>query len=243
MPFKYAFAIFWVLCLGADLTTFYWTAISSNFMPTITDCQQNVNNSTLSDNSTITGTSSPIPPSIAEANSSRSISPYDIHDDFNSTPHKLSLLLRIVIMVYFLLELRTTMILEQEKKKLQFYLNFGALTMVWLVHTLIVYVISLRVDADWRLELVSGCSAAANFIGFAATTRLLWPRNPRSHLFRKHVSQETGATTDYSAERCEIDNYSTVNNEDEDDEVAEGFGGDSCNNYDGLEMRDLTNSK
>lgn len=128
-------------------------------------------------------------------------------------------------MVYFLLELRTTMILEQEQKKLQFYLHFGALSMVWFVHSLIVYVISLRVEIVWQSKLISGFSSAANFLAFAITTRLLWPRNSRSYLFRKQKRLPRSALAEENA-----DNLSPLNTD---------VGDDTTNEYDGLEMRDL----
>jgi hypothetical protein len=119
------------------------------------------------------------------------------------------------------------MILEQEKRKLQFYLNFGALTMVWFVHTVIVYIISLRVDSNWQSKLISGFSSAANFLGFAVTTRLLWPKNSNSDLFKKLKGVPRDVATD---EAFELDNFSTVYR-DEDDHMNE--------DYDGLQMRDL----
>lgn len=124
MPYKYAFATFWFICLIADLINSYWTNI------------------------------------------------------------RLSLAIRIVSMLYFLLELRKTMVLEQEQGKLQFYLHFGALSMVWFIHSVIVYAISLRVD-KWQGKLISGFSSAADFLAFAVTTRLLLPLTSRSHLFRE----------------------------------------------------------
>lgn len=150
MPFKYAFFVFWIVCLFFDLLQFYWTS----------------------------------KPDLSEIRKSISLAK-DI--EFDISPIRLSLGLRIVIMIFFLLELRATMILEQEEKKLKFYLNFGALTMVWFIHSVVVYVISLRVEKerDWQAKLVNGFSAAANFIAFVMTTRLLWPKNSRSSLFRR----------------------------------------------------------
>lgn len=256
MPFKYAFAIFWILCLTADLVTYYWTTITviaknfsqiENTNATLISLDNNNNN-----NNHITNTSNVLttietsitePPSpqlstaiIPATNLSTAIIGSLSNDQelFNTTPRRLSLLLRIVIMIYFLLELRTTMILEQEKKKLQFYLNFGAFTMVWFVHTLIVYIISLRVDSTWQSKLISGFSSAANFLGFAVTTGLLWPKYSRSYLFRKQKYMASQTHED----GCDIDNYSTANI-DEDDDVhhqLEPVGEE----YDGLEMRDLS---
>lgn len=249
MPFKYAFAVFWLLCLAADLITFYWTTITllaKNFtthysnhlsilatLSTTTTTTTTTPSTTSSLNSTFqttvsisTTTTSPISaaPSSSIPNSIIESLPKDT-ETFNSTPRRLSLLLRIVIMFYFLLELRTTMILEQEQKKLQFYLHFGALSMVWFVHSLIVYVISLRVEIVWQSKLISGFSSAANFLAFAITTRLLWPKSSRSYLFRKQKRLPRGALAEEN-----IDNLSPLNGG-EDDEIS--------SEYDGLQMRNL----
>lgn len=246
MPFKYAFAMFWLLCLSADLITFYWTTITAIAMKlTLTNSTTNdsipilsittistklieedisaISTTTVATTLFQNDTSSPF------SNISTTIIdslPQD-QEQFNSTPRRLSLLLRVVIMLFFLLELRTTMILEQEKRKLQFYLHFGALTMVWFVHTLIVYIISLRVDSSWQTKLISGFSSAANFLGFAVTTRLLWPKNSNSDLFKKGKSLPSGIAIE---DGYELDNFSTIDR-DEDGHVDE--------DYDGLQMRDL----
>jgi hypothetical protein len=247
MPFKYAFALFWSLCLFADLITFYWTTITAiaknftvtnfNYSNSMPNLSMTTTTSTMEEISALstttiattliidahTTTSNPL------TNLSSTIMenlPKD-QEQFNSTPRRMSLLLRIVIMLFFLLELRTTMILEQEKRKLQFYLHFGALTMVWFVHTIIVYIISLRVDSNWQSKLISGFSSAANFLGFAVTTNLLWPKNSNSDLFKKRKRIPQGIAID---EGFELDNFST---HDGDEGVQED------EDYDGLQMQDL----
>jgi len=224
MPFRNAFAIFWLLCLAADLLTFYWTTtvVAKDFINSTTPASKT--NSSLSQTNTISSVTWSDLSTTGSSNSSVIDSmPSDI-EQFNSTPRRLSLLLRIVIMIYFLLELRTTMILEQEKKKLQFYLHFGAFSMVWFVHSLIVYFISLRVEIVWQSKLISGFTSAANFLAFAVTTRLLWPKGSRSYLFRKSKRGQAGLYDESGAE-----NFSDLNNEDGD-----------YDDYDGLEMRDLS---
>lgn len=235
MPFKYAFAMFWLLCLAADLVTFYWTTItvlarsltinyriSMMMMMTPTTTSSSILDTTTIMASTNTS-------DISSSNSIIESLPKDT-EQFNSTPRRLSLLLRIIIMLYFLLELRTTMILEQEQKKLQFYLHFGALSMVWFVHSLIVYVISLRVEIVWQSKLISGFSSAANFLAFAVTTRLLWPKSSRSYLFRKHKRPPPEDAT--------IDTTTPLNDDGECD-VTESVQEDE---YDGLEMKELGGS-
>lgn len=204
MPFKYAFATFWLICLVAELITFYWTAITlltKNFSTRAVD----IGNSTMNTLINNPSTNMPLPENVtstlllenqfgANPNITNSLLnplitinqnlPND-SEQFNSTPRRLSLLIRLIVMSYFLLQLRTTMILEQEQKKLQFYLHFGALSMVWFVHSLIVYVISLRVELVWQSKLITGFSSAADFLAFAITTRLLWYKGSRAYLFRK----------------------------------------------------------
>lgn len=236
MPFKYAFTVFWLLCLAADLITFYWTTITmlaNNFTNNHIDPMKSLSTTpaSLIPNATDT-TASKIPTSIIES------LPSDT-EQFNSTPRRLSLLLRVIIMLYFLLELRTTMILEQEQKKLQFYLHFGALSMVWFVHSVIVYVISLRVEIVWQSKLISGFSSAANFLAFAVTTSLLWPKSSRSYLFKKRKRSRTGLSVDNNMENCSAMN--SDEEEDDDDDVHDN--NDDDNEYDGLEMRDLSRNK
>lgn len=250
IPFKYAFALFWIICLGADLITFYWTTITAVARNFTIAKNSHDNSSIIIGNGIVSSGQVPISTttispsgnveilktttSSAMTNLSTTIIenlPKE-QEQFNSTPGRLSLLLRIVIMLFFLLELRTTMILEQEKKKLQFYLHFGALTMVWFVHTVIVYIISLRVDSTWQSKLISGFSSAANFLGFAVTTRLLWPKNSRSDLFKKRKRTPPGIEIE---EACDLDNFSTL---DRDEEARIEMNEE----YDGLQMRDLNKS-
>lgn len=187
MPFKYAFAIFWLVCLFADLINSYWTHIETLALNMISRETSHPNNSTIEStdlvNMTIQSSTTKSPLSVNDTiiPSPNQQDGFDLSD---STTKRLSLVIRIVMMLYFLLELRKTMILEQEQRKLQFYLHFGALSMVWFIHSVIVYAISLRVD-KWQGKLVSGFSSAADFLAFAVTTRLLWPLTSRSLLFRR----------------------------------------------------------
>lgn len=236
MPFKYAFAIFWLLCMAADLITFYWTAIIVIARNLTSDHNDSLSISISNITSTTTPSSlhsAAIDSTMATVITSAKIPtsfldslPKDT-EQFNSTPMRLSLLLRLVIMVYFLLELRTTMILEQEQKKLQFYLHFGALSMVWFVHSVIVYVISLRVEAVWQSKLISGFSSAANFLAFAITTSLLWPKSSRSYLFRRRKHNSRRSTSAI----CEEAAAATLNSDSPDED------------YDGLEMKVLGEAK
>lgn len=222
MPSKYVFFIFWFMCLVADLTTFCWMYIDNE----TDNLSSNVQiNSTAAatiatiDNSNLTNVTQQLRMPMIETNSSTLAT-------IMTTTNTPTLILRFVIMLYFLLELRTTMILEQEQKKLEFYLHFGAISMVWFVHSLIVYIISLRVEI-WQSKLISGFSSAANFLAFAVTTCLLWPTSSRSYLFKQRTRNID------SNNRSLDDDYYDV-------EGLRGANSIADDQYDGLEMRDLT---
>lgn len=52
-------------------------------------------------------------------------------DEYHTLPGWISLGFRMLLMLWFLHELRHTMILEQDPRKLKFYLHFGAGMLVW----------------------------------------------------------------------------------------------------------------
>lgn len=59
-------------------------------------------------------------------------------------------------MLWFLFELRATMMVEQDQKRLKFYLHFGAGIMVWFVHLPLVAIVALQIDLIWRYKLIFG---------------------------------------------------------------------------------------
>lgn len=105
------------------------------------------------------------------------------------------LILRIGIMVWFLFCLRSTMAFEHQKSKLDFFLHFGAASLVnilnsqlrfrpnfsvadfqvWFIYLPIVALIALRVSVLWRKKLLLGIVGSANFLAYAVMAHLLWP--------------------------------------------------------------------
>lgn len=77
-------------------------------------------------------------------------------DEYQTWPGYLILLLRVVIIIWFLLELRNTMKYEHNKRKLNFFLHFGASALVWFIYLPIVALISLMMSSLWRYKLLFG---------------------------------------------------------------------------------------
>lgn len=59
-------------------------------------------------------------------------------------------------MLWFLFELRVTMLYEHNSQKLNFLLHFGASSLVWFIYLPIIALIALQVSALWRFKLLVG---------------------------------------------------------------------------------------
>lgn len=77
-------------------------------------------------------------------------------DEYQTWPGWLILVLRCQIIVWFLLELRTTMLYEHNAKKLHFFLHFGASALVWFIYLPVIALIAMQVPAFWRFKLLLG---------------------------------------------------------------------------------------
>lgn len=96
-------------------------------------------------------------------------------DEYQTWPGWLILILRWVIMIWFLLELRNTMYYEHNVHKLHFFLHFGASALVWFIYLPIIALIALRVSALWRFKLLLGITYSADCLAYCVMTHLLWP--------------------------------------------------------------------
>jgi hypothetical protein len=81
-------------------------------------------------------------------------------DEYQTWPGWLIICFRTMIMVWFLFELRNTMLYEHNTQKLNFFLHFGASALVWFIYLPIIALIALQVSALWRFKLLLGKSAA-----------------------------------------------------------------------------------
>ena len=86
-------------------------------------------------------------------------------DEYQTWPGYLILLLRLVIIFWFLLELRNTMKYEHNIRKLNFFLHFGASALVWFIYLPIVALVALHVSSFWRYKLLLGKFDAYDRLG------------------------------------------------------------------------------
>ncbi|XP_027201538.2 uncharacterized protein LOC113795549 [Dermatophagoides pteronyssinus] len=103
-------------------------------------------------------------------------------DEFHTAPGWISIGFRIILMLWFIYELRHTMMLEQDSRRLKFYLHFGAGMLVWFVHLPLVAIVAIHIDLMWRCKIITGFSATADFLAFAILTRIMWTTNNKQFL-------------------------------------------------------------
>jgi len=75
-------------------------------------------------------------------------------DEWLTWPGRLILLFRLIIMLWFLVELKTTFLRETSQKKTQFYLHFGAGFLVWFVYLPLVAFICAWLSALNRYKTI-----------------------------------------------------------------------------------------
>ena len=113
-------------------------------------------------------------------------------DRYLTLPGWISLGLRIIIMMWFLFELRATMMLEQDQQKLRFYLHFGVGIMVWFVYLPIIVFVGSQTSIEWKYNFISVFSLLVNFLAYAVMAHFLWPTKLTYH-FLTHPTE-----SDYS---------------------------------------------
>ncbi|XP_065226243.1 integral membrane protein GPR180-like [Planococcus citri] len=112
-------------------------------------------------------------------------------DKYQTWPGWLIILLRIVIIFWFLLELRNTMKYEHNCKKLNFFLHFGASALVWFIYLPIAALISTEISPLWRSKLLLAITYAADCLAYCIMTHLLWPTRSEQY-FLLATSIDTG---------------------------------------------------
>lgn len=103
-------------------------------------------------------------------------------DEYQTWPGWLTLGLRVLIMVWFLGELRHTMTYEHNTNKLHFFLHFGAATLVWFIYLPVLALIALLMPPPWRYKVLLGFTYSADLLAHTFMTYLLWPERSEQYL-------------------------------------------------------------
>jgi len=108
---------------------------------------------------------------------------------YESVPGVIVLILRTVLVIWFLWSLRDTLRLENLPERRQFYKIFGIAYSIWfLLLPLFVFILSF-VDPWVRFKIIRGISIAIDFAGFGALVFLLWPTRAQNYFTIRQTSQ------------------------------------------------------
>nr|CAG4640751.1 EOG090X03T7 [Eulimnadia texana] len=102
-------------------------------------------------------------------------------DEYQTWPGWFILILRTVVMAWFLYSLKTTMAFEQQQSKLDFFLHFGAASLVWFIYLPIVALVGIQISSLWRRKFLLGITYSANFLAYAVMAHLLWPSRSQQY--------------------------------------------------------------
>ncbi|XP_078001072.1 integral membrane protein GPR180-like [Glandiceps talaboti] len=102
-------------------------------------------------------------------------------NEYQTWPGALILTLRCIILIWFLMELRTTYRQEYLDEKLSFYRWFGVGYTIWFVYLPITVSIISAVSPLWRQKSVSAMTLTADFLSYLVMTLLFWPSRSSSY--------------------------------------------------------------
>ncbi|XP_077291636.1 uncharacterized protein LOC143915082 [Arctopsyche grandis] len=103
-------------------------------------------------------------------------------DEYQTWPGWLILAFRVLIMLWFIYELRNTMLYEHNMVKLNFLLHFGASSLVWFIYLPIIALIALQISPLWRFKFLLGITYSADCLAFFVMAHLLWPTRSEQYL-------------------------------------------------------------
>ena len=96
-------------------------------------------------------------------------------EEYQTFPGLLTLLLRVLVMLLFLISLRDTMRGEHAVERLNFFLHFGAASLVWFCYLPLAAAVALQISALWRAKFIAGVVYSADTFAYAVLMHLLWP--------------------------------------------------------------------
>lgn len=94
--------------------------------------------------------------------------------EWQSWPGYAMLAFRLVVMVWFLLQLRETYG-NTDREDLSFVMHFGAFSLVWFSYLPALALITTQVSPLWRYKTILSISYAVDILAYAVLVHLFWP--------------------------------------------------------------------
>ncbi|XP_066992401.2 integral membrane protein GPR180 [Anabrus simplex] len=132
-------------------------------------------------------------------------------DEYQTWPGWLIIVFRTLIMVWFLFELRNTMMYEHNAQKLNFFLHFGASALVWFIYLPIIALIALQISALWRFKLLLGITYSADCLAYCVMTHLLWPTRSEQYFLLAEETDLGDELDEFNEAPHVVNNYKALN--------------------------------
>ena len=91
-------------------------------------------------------------------------------EEYQTIPGATILVLRVVVMLCFLAALRETMQHEFNPERLNFFLHFGAASLVWFIYLPLVAIVALQISGLWRTKFLTGITYSADTFAYGVLT-------------------------------------------------------------------------
>lgn len=105
-------------------------------------------------------------------------------DEWNSWPGYVLVGVRMVIMIWFIVELRRTFRQSQHPDRLDFFQQFGAYYLVWFIYLPILVLVATQISFLWRYKTILSITYAADTLSYIVLIHLLWPSRSVLYLIK-----------------------------------------------------------
>lgn len=105
-------------------------------------------------------------------------------DEWQTWPGYITLGFRLVIMVWFVVELRRIVQHNKHPDRLLFLQQFGAYFLVWFIYLPVLAIISTQFSALWKHKIILNIVNGADCLSYAVLIHLLWPSRSILYLIR-----------------------------------------------------------
>lgn len=105
-------------------------------------------------------------------------------DEWQTWPGYITLAFRLMIMVWFLVELRQIVRNSKHPDRLLFLQQFGAYFLVWFIYLPLLAIISTQFSALWKHKIILNIQNGADCLSYAVLVHLLWPSRSILYLIK-----------------------------------------------------------
>lgn len=105
-------------------------------------------------------------------------------DEWNGWPVYFIITFRMVVMVWFIVELRATVQKNKHPDRLEFFQQFAAYYLVWFIYLPILVIVATLISALWRYKTILSITYAADLLSFIVLIHLLWPSRSVLYLIK-----------------------------------------------------------